>query len=113
MALRYGYRYQVTVTGNGNGSHIASGQIEGCGSNCYLAPPTNGTSTFQVNAYPAPGSIASFAGACVGSSCVIHPDRNGSITLRFTRKASVAAVTTAVGWRGGDWIFASGFEVPQ
>jgi len=113
MALRYGYRYQVTVTGNGGGFYTASGQVESCGSDCYLVPPTNGTSTFRVNAFPASGSIASFAGACVGHSCVIAPNRNGNITLRFTRKTSVAAVTTAAGWRGGDMIFASGFEVPQ
>lgn len=113
MALRYGYRYRVTLVGNGSGSYQANGWADTCGSDCYLVPMPNGISHFSVVAQPAAGSVASFAGACTGHTCVVDPDDNGDIIIRFTRKASIAAVVTALGRKTGDRIFASGFEAPQ
>jgi len=86
-ALRYGYRIQVSASGAGTVS--VSGQIEGCGTGCYLVSPA---ALFTVTATPAVGYVAEFSGSyCSGTqaqTCGFYPWANGSVQVRFARPST-------------------------
>jgi len=92
MARRYGYRIEVIATGRGTGTFTVAGQIENCGANCFLASPD---SSLNVVANPASDSIfTGFSGACVGDSCSLLANANGTINVRFLEKRVLAIVPT-------------------
>jgi hypothetical protein len=108
MALRYGYRIEISRTGNGSGAVFASGFLETCGVDCYLTSPV---SVLTVTAFPDPDSIVTISGACRGgTSCDFSPTANAAVEVRFTKKASVAAVIAVMTKPKPDSIFANGFD---
>jgi hypothetical protein len=109
MAMRYGYRMQAEVVGNGSGSIVVDGNQEGCGTHCYLVTPD---SLFIVHALPGADSVASFSGPCVGRECRFLPTGNATVTVRFSRKRSIAAAISALTRPRSERIFRSGFD-PQ
>lgn len=111
MALRYGYRMQGDVSGDGSGSVSVSGQMEDCGSHCWLVSPQ---ATFTVTATPAIDAIATISGACFGrESCQFTPNGNGEIHVRFIKKRSMVSIMGLLAdpqEDSGSGMFADGFE---
>lgn len=108
MALRYGYRIAIARGGNGSGVVVVSGFLETCGFDCYLASPA---SVLSVDAFPDADSIATLSGACHGqTSCQFSPNANGTVQVRFVRRASIAAIPAIVSQPKADKLFADGFD---
>lgn len=107
MALRYGYEIDLVIAGNGTGATFVSGERENCGTDCYLVTPD---SVFTVTATPDPGSIASFSGLCHGRTCEVQPTANGTVRVRYTKRASIAAVATLSTRPKPNSIFSNGFD---